>query len=200
MPRIVPGKLTLADLMILIGSTAVGLGGYVFIDDSLFQGGRYMFGVFNWSHFAWNSTLVLDKARGVLSMIMIAFGGWTFALPLIGFRKPRHVRTRLLRGPGMTACLAATTGLLFVAVATLLAFALRWMDGRFPLPPNFWNTSPILDSPLVLAGVAVAATWSAQVAAGSWRSTPSAFDRLGRFVGVLWILSGLVFAVRLFLG
>ena len=124
MHRATRSKLTLADLMILIGANAVSLACFILIDNNLYGGGRYFFGVFDWSLKTWISPLVLDKAEGAFAIACSLFGAWTLALPLIGFRKPWRERLRLLRGPGLMACLAAATGLGFCVGATLLAFAL----------------------------------------------------------------------------
>jgi hypothetical protein len=192
--------MTLADLMILIGANAVSLACCILVDNNLYGGGRYFFGVFNWSATTWNSSLLLDKAEGAFALGCALFGTWTMALPVIGFRRPRAEHARLLRGPGLTACLGASTGIAFCIGATLLAFALRWIDGRLNLPANFWYSTPILESLFILGGVGVASTWAAQLATGRWRPAPHAIDRLGRFMGALWLSAGLVFAVRLYLG
>ena len=48
-------KLTLADLMFLIGANSVSLACCILIDNNLYGGGRYFFGVFDWSAKNWNS-------------------------------------------------------------------------------------------------------------------------------------------------
>ena len=73
-----------------------------------------------------------------------------------------------------------------------------WADGVTQLPNNWLRSSP-LDATVVYAGTAVAAVWVSQAVAGCWRPTADWIDRLGRFLGFLWILSGFVFAVRLVL-
>jgi hypothetical protein len=199
MARPAPWKLTLADLMILIGGTAVSLACFLLIDNNLYGGGRSFFGLFNAPKNGWNATLVLDKAQGGFALAMTMIGAWTFALPVLGFLKPRPIRRRLFRGPGLAACLAACVGIVTCVGATVLAFVLRWIDGRSTLPTNYWYITPVLESLFIFSGIAVASAWTAQLLTGRWRPTPNAIDRLGRFMGALWASSGLVFAVRLFL-
>ena len=199
MLRPAPLKLTLADLMVLIGATGVSLACFLLIDDNLYHGQRQLFGVFEWPRAGWNSSLVLDKAEGVFALAATAFGAWNFALPSLACLKPRPIRRRLLRGPGLTACLAACFGMAVCVGASALALTLRWVEGRLPLPPNYWYNTPVLECLFIFAGVAVGAAWTAQLATGRWRAAPNALDRLGRFMGFLWASAGLVFAVRLFL-
>jgi hypothetical protein len=48
--------------------------------------------------------------------------------------------------------------------------------------------------------LAVATTWFLQYAGARWRRSTDWIDLLGRLVSVLWILIGLVFTVREYLG
>ena len=54
-----------------------------------------------------------------------------------------------------------------------------------------WIQSFTLYSP-PLGGFAVVVAWSTQRLLGCWRAEPSWVDRLGRLVGVGWIVIGLV--------
>ncbi len=49
-------------------------------------------------------------------------------------------------------------------------------------------------------GLAVAVTWIFQVMTGQWRRPVDLFDRLGRVVGLAWILIGAAWALREYLG
>ena len=192
-------KLSLADLMILIAATGFGLGCFVLVDDGLFGGGRYVFGLFRpWG--SPNASTILDRARGVLSLMMVAFGGWTFVLPILARRRPRPIRRRVVRSAGLSACVSAIVGVGAVALPMALGFLLRWLEGRTTLQPNFGSTVPILESVFTFPGVAVAATWTSQRLAGRWWTIAHPIDRIGRAIGVLWISATLAFATRLFLG
>jgi hypothetical protein len=199
MPGPARRTLSLADLMILIAGVGVGMGCFLAIDDNLYGGGRFMFGVFRPLD-AWNAATILNRAEGVFAILMTVFGAWTGAVPILAYRRPRALRKRLLRGSGMTACIAALAGLAVLVGATALAFLLRWVEGRTKLPPNFWYAVPVIECLFIFPGIAVASTWTAQLATGRWRAVPDAVDRMGRFVGGLWASAALVFAVRMFLG
>jgi hypothetical protein len=192
-------RLALADLMILVGMTGFGLACYVLIDNELFRGQRYLFGMFDRRADWWTSTQVMNRAAGGVSSALLLFGGWTIALPVMWRRTPRPERRRLIRQPGVTACVAALTGMAFCALIALVSLAVRRLiDGQPQIPMSFWvmKSSP-LDSAPIYAGISVAAIWTTQALAGCWRPTADWVDRLGRFLGIFWLLSGFVFAVRL---
>ena len=200
MPRDPKSKLSLLDLMILIGATAFGLGGYVLIDNSLFRGQRYMFGLFQPPTGGWNSGTVIDRAAGLLSSMLVMFGGLTFAVPILVWRKPRIDRRRSMRGPGTTACVAALVGMFIAPGVAGLSFAMRQaFDGSIKLPANFLVNGTLFDNVIIFAGVSVASAWAIQLATRRWHPRPDAIDRLGRFLGVLWLMAALTFATRQFL-
>lgn len=200
MTRPLPTRLALSDWMLLIGANAVSLAGFILVDDGLYDGGRYLFGIFRWPDGPWTPTFYLEKAQGVFAALASAFGAWTLVLPLIALRRPRHARRRLFRAPGLSACVGASVGMLTCVLAPPLALAIRVLEGRPAVPPNFWYAIPAIECLFILAGVGAASTWSASWMAGRWRAMPNAIDRLGRVVGLLWLGAGVVFAVRLFLG
>jgi hypothetical protein len=197
MPRDLSPKFSLADVMILIGATSFGLGGYILLDNQIFSGKRYLFGLLEPPPRGWTSILLANRAAGVLSSMLVMFGAWTFALPIMGLRKAQPVRRRLNRGPGMTACLATLAGMATAVGAGGFSFALRQVvDGSINLPGNFWSRGLFFDNMVIFSGVAVTTAWAVLLATGRWRPTRDGFDRLGRFLGGLWIASALAFATR----
>jgi hypothetical protein len=200
MPRPVARKLFLADVMVLVAVTALGLVCYLALDNSLFRGQRYLFGLFVTPKRGWVAAEVVNRATGITALMLPLFGGWSIALPLLQLWGPRLDRRRLERQPGLSACLAALTGLATSAGCLGIALALRgWVDGTTQFPPMFWAYSPALDNPVIFPGVSVAAVWVVQAVNGHWRPVPDWPDRLGRILGVLWIAEALLFAVRLLL-
>ncbi len=200
MPSSPKARLSLSDLMILISATGFGLGCYVLIDNSLFRGQRYFFGLLQPPTGVWTSAKVIDRLAGFLSSMLPVFGSWSMAIPVVGLRKPRPIRRRTMRGPGMTACLAALNGMLIASGVAGLSFAMRRaIDGSITLPANFWNRGTLFDDAIMFAGVSVASTWVISLAMGKWHPRPDPIDRLGRAVGVLWLVAALAFATRQFL-
>ncbi len=198
MPRPVPRKFTLADLMVLISATAFGLGCYVFVDDRMFRGQRYMYGIFRHPAGGWIVRVALERCQGVLAMALTVCGAWAFALPLLERRRVGGHRPRPWRRPGYLACVAAVVGLGVCGGTVGLGLLARWSEAS--PPPRFRYHAPVVESVFIFPGIAVAAAWVALLAMGRWRAAPDPLDRLGRALGGLWIVSGLVFAVSLFQG
>jgi hypothetical protein len=198
MPQPVARKLTLADAMILVAMTAVSLSCFLLVDDALFRGQRYFFGLFEQPAGGWNSARVVDRAAGASAVLLVAFGGWTLAPLVVRLRQPRPNWRRWIRQAGMTACVAAVAATAICAGFAGCTFLLRWwVDGTTSLPPNYWASTPLFDDLLAGTGVAVAAVWVTQAVTGFWRPSTDWIDRLGRFLGCLWIAAGLVFSMRL---
>ena len=192
-------RFSLADVMLLVGSTGLSLATYVLVDNGLFGGRRFFFGFFQ-GPTRLDALEILERMGGALSILVILFGGWTIVLPALPLRKDRPLWRRLSRQPGISACIAAVAGMAFwgaVAGGTL------WFRGlvqqHAPLPPGFWVRSPVFDGLIVCAGTSVAAVWGVLIATGRWRPQGHAFDRIGRGLGLLWLAVGAVFAARLFL-
>jgi hypothetical protein len=201
MPQPARRKPTLADAMILVAMTAVGLSCYLFIDNALFRGQRYLFGLFERPTGGWDAARLVNRAAGAVSLLLPPFGSWTLAVPLIRLRPPRSSRTRWHRQAGVTACVAAITGMALPAAVAGCAFLLRWwVEGTTRLPPNYWLRTPLFDDIVACAGASVAAVWITQAVTGLWRPSVDWVDRLGRALGGLWIVAGLIFGMRLVMG
>jgi hypothetical protein len=191
-------RLTLADLMLLIGATALGLGtsqaavpaflGATATPVALLAPGE-----------PWTPSVTLKRAIGVVVLLLSVFGPWTFLLPVLRLRPPRPRRRRLSDQPGLTACVAAIVGMVLGAVGTCLGHLAR-ASGASPLGQRGtlgqWMRVIYLNDLIGYAGLAVVSVWSVQAITGRWRPAPDAVDRLGRFIGLLWVVAGLVWAVR----
>lgn len=181
-------RFTIADGMILIGFTAVGLA---------------------WTARVWRIASWMDKppetwgqawnwlvAFFALAMPCLLF--WTLAVSVLRMRTPRPSRRRITRQPGMTACLAATLGLVpFVLIAIIFI----WQEikaGR--AGGDYWVRIPaglleMLEMGAPSIGLVVLIAWVLLVIQGRWRRERGWIDRAGLFVGVAWIVSGGVFGV-----
>jgi len=62
-----------------------------------------------------------------------------------------------------------------------------------------WAQKYLSDEVFKYVGLAVAATWIVLFFSGRWRRSADWIDRMGRVVGVLWIVIGLVWTLHEYL-
>lgn len=199
MPRDRP-RLALADVMILVATTGMSLSIYIMLDNGLFRGQRFFFGLFQGPSRGLDTLQWISRVGGALSILLILFGGWTLVLPILPLRKYRPQWRRLSRQPGISGCLAAAAGMSGWAAVAGATIGLRdLIENHAPLPLLFWMRSPVFDGLIVCAGSSVAAVWIVQILTGRWRPGADGFDRLGRGVAMLWLIVGMNFAARLLL-
>ena len=192
-------RLSLADVMILVATTGLSLAIYILLDNGLFDGQRYFFGIFE-PPTGLSALQLISRVGGALSILLILFGGWTLVLPVMALQKYRSQWRRLSRQPGISACIAVGSGMLvWTAVSCTTLWIRDLIQNHAALPPAFWIRSPVFDGLIVCAGTSVAAVWIVQIVTGRWRPGANAFDRLGRGLGILWFVVGAVFAARLLL-
>jgi hypothetical protein len=155
-------RVTLADAMILIGVTALGL----------------------WGIRAYERPLPLyrnNPMMNTLKQMSPLLAAWTMAVPLLALRGPRPRLGRLARQPGVAACGAAA---LVIAAETAGAILrVRLSTAVFPLRIEAYAEVWFIQ----IAGFAVAAAWLTLALAGRWRASPHWIDRLGRLWGTFWI-------------
>lgn len=165
----------LADAMIVVGASAVGLalarGPAAFLSAKLPQ--------------------LLDPYPPVHRTMLFLLYGSTAVYPMVialtagaiglRLRRPRPTCLRLARQPGWIACLAAV-------LVFLIGLTRR-------IPVSIRSTGTTLDSFLFTewiraseeCGYAVIGAWLTMGLLGRWRPEPSWIDRLGRALGVAWI-------------
>jgi len=126
---------------------------------------------------------------------------WTLLLIALRLRAPRPRWRRIWRQPGMAACLAALVGWIWSALALLLAFDIVYVTrpSRRWHPHEEWVQKWLSDEVFMYVGLAVAATWTVLFISGRWTRPADWIDRMGRIVGFLWILIGLVWAIHEYL-
>jgi hypothetical protein len=117
----------------------------------------------------------------ILGPVALLLSVWSFALIMLRLRRPRPRWIRLMRQPGMAASCAVAVILAFEALRSLV---ILWKNGPagWPDVPGYWRAT----QPLIPYGVA--GTWFTLALAGRWRAEPSWVDRLGRSLGVFWII------------
>jgi len=119
---------------------------------------------------------------------------WALGLLIIRLRHPRPTLLRLTRQPGFLAC--GAVGLTVVARAVgLLILALRPGTELAAMSDGYWERFPIQVATELAASmsIAVAASWLLLKLDGRWRSEPSLIDRLGRVVGLYWVVMSPLF-------
>ncbi len=189
-------RLSLLDLMILVGSCAVGLGACRFAVAALLQGNTSLGNLIARPE-VWTFREVVVRVIDGVVLVLVVFGPWTFALPALWLRSPRPSWRRLMTRPGFTACLAAVLGMVAGGlVTTLTALVRQPMVVVTWLSPFAWLRIFLLDVIIVDAGRAVLIAWTFQALAGRWRPEPGPLDRLGLALGWLWIVAGVVWGVR----
>lgn len=109
----------------------------------------------------------------------------SLTLAVLTLYRPRPPLRRLLRQPGFLACLTT----LVVAAAAAAREALGWwMDPTFDRDLNPLTFGLLHAASVGPVGVAILASWIALALSGRWRPVPSWLDRVGRLLGLVWIV------------
>jgi len=131
-----------------------------------------------------NDALVMPRTpMWVARPITYFLLAWTLAFIPLRLRRPRPPLRRLMGQPGMAACCA-------VAIVTAID-ATSWTIYGMQIDPQharemlarYWRGASQHPGP------AVAVTWLGLALSRRWRPEPGWIDRLGRVVGVLWLLT-----------
>jgi hypothetical protein len=154
---------TILDAMILVGASAVGLAlARTILKDALMMPRSPMW-----------------VARPITYFLL----SWTLAFIPLRLRRPRPPLHRLMDQPGMAACCA-------VAIVTAIDVISRAIYVLLLEPPHaremlarYWrgNSQHL--------GPAVAVTWLGLFLSRRWRPEPGWLDRIGRVIGVFWLLT-----------
>ena len=120
-----------------------------------------------------------------LTALFLAIAGST--LILLSLLRPRPPMRRVLRQPGLVACVAAASAVVSNTALTLSrVYFKEWaVPGSRHLCTSWLNEH--IDTDEMSAGAAVLGAWVVLAAARSWASEPNWIDRAGRVVGVGWL-------------
>jgi len=183
-----PRKFATADLMILVAGFAAGIAWtQASLDDPNATLGEDLETA---TAIPWR--LLLEPWIEAPTPIMASIGA---ALLVCRLRPPRPSLRRLARQPGAVAlaCMGlmlTTEGVLLLlgwALQTLLDWASprRFLPNFFPVfPPKSWTLAHQYHE----VGMAIASCWLALYLSGRWKPEPTWLDRLGRFLGIYWIV------------
>jgi hypothetical protein len=186
MPRAPLRRLTLLDVMILIAATAIGARSL-----------HVIWNLLNVSHLAspldtWPILGVLVRAPHAIGAAVPLVAAWTVALPVLWIRHPRPPFHRLVLQPGMAACTAATLALGISALYRMAEVAAHAVSLGQPVSFGDQGIWALICMDLIQrpsgVGIAVAAVWSWLILGRRWRPQPTWIDRLGRGLGVYWLM------------
>jgi hypothetical protein len=123
------------------------------------------------------------EATFLIFLLALPFAGmWTLALIPIRLTGPRPRFRRLATQPGTMAAFAASLAL---AIVGIQAGIVLWKASGDSLYMTF-----ILAAMPVYPGLAVLFTWFTLLFGRRWRAEPSWIDRMGRALGIFWIVEG----------
>lgn len=117
----------------------------------------------------------LGRRWGLLLLVLSA------ASVVIRLRRPRPRYRRLWMQPGFTACALALFGFAVSASSTALRFHASLFSSEYYTRAAFFEGWPY-------AGPAVLGAWLTLILTRRWRSERSTIDRLGRLVGLCWLV------------
>jgi hypothetical protein len=192
--RLARRKLTIMDGILLLAAIGVGLAiarqhHRAVVELPSWHRGMSFMEVWYWTY---HKSCVLQISSMPLSMMLL----------ILRLRQPRPRFKRLMRQPGTVACWAVffVVGLRILGVleGALLAriVGVRWHEMVFDWPwvDEFgWDALPLVVftwaqdlAPQMCLAVAV--TWSLLAVSGQWHPEPSWIDRMGRVIGIYYIL------------
>ncbi|MFI5459715.1 MAG: hypothetical protein ACHRXM_30180 [Isosphaerales bacterium] len=193
-------RMTLLDAVLLVGSAAIGMGMYQLSRRNLFRGWIWIADLGIPDIHTWSTTQALVTCSDITVHLVPLVAPWTFLLIALRMRSPRPSWRRIWRQPGMAACLAALFGWFWSVVALLLAMNVGYVArSRRNITPEDWAQKYLADEVFMYVGLAVAVTWLVQYFSGRWRRSADWIDLMGRVLGVLWIVIGLVWTLREYL-
>jgi hypothetical protein len=194
------GRMTLLDAVLLVGTATVGFGLFEMSHRTLFKGWIWLIdqGVPNVE--TWSTKQAIATCSDITVFLIPMLAPWTLLLIALRVRAPRRSWRRIWRQPGMAACLAAVFGWCWSLVALLLATDVGYVArSRRVITAEEWAQKYLGDEVFMYVGLAVAAAWLVQYFSGRWRRPVDWIDVMGRVVGVLWIVIGLLWTLHEYL-
>jgi hypothetical protein len=131
---------------------------------------------------------IVDLSWMIIALSVPHATMWTLALIPIRFLGPRPPWLRLARQPGLIAAFASGVTMIWIGAQFMvigLVVDLEYLSSAITSQVVLWP---------IFIGLAVAVSWMTLLIGGRWRAEPSWIDRLGRVMGVGWIVAGLAVA------
>jgi hypothetical protein len=171
-------RFTLANILMLVVATALGLAGLRIVHDlNFFNVEAYLK--------APPSRMRVERIAVYSSPILIA---WTLLVLLETLRRPWPSLRQAIGHPGFVVCAAATVALIDAA----LYFAARAFTDHGMEPPlsmYYFNATVTLTE---TAGLLISGSCLALGLTGRWRLGPTWTDRFGFLVGACWLIIFLI--------
>ena len=176
-----PPRFTLADILLLVVATALGLAGLRILHGLNFFTAEGYRG-------APPSRMVVERIAVYSSPVLIA---WTLLVLLYTLRRPWPSLRQAVGQPGFVACVAVASALID---ATIYFAARAFTDDSLqpPISMYYFNASVTL---IETAGLLIVGSWLALGLAKRRRPGPTWTDRFGCLVGLYWLI---VFAIHHF--
>ncbi len=197
-------RLTLLDLIVLIAAAAPGLMMFPVISRAIDP--SYLdrlVELFQTPPRGWNAAALVLRPMAILAILIPVVAPWTLAVLVLRLSNPRPSYRRMLRQPGVVACLAAVVGMTWAGfgLAVSMLASSQFRPFYRPSRPGLitWMSKFFLDEAFPPVGLAVAAAWLTLSIAGRWRRTVDWVDGFGRLLGVYWIVLGLCWLPRAYL-
>jgi hypothetical protein len=171
-------RFDILDGVILIATSAIGVGILQAVLPIMFEGNESLFGV-----------LVFG-----LFLVAPAVALWTLAMLAFRLRRPRpHLRS-LERQPGYMACLSASTGLI-LSLSVFVGFL--YLSRKNSAESLTYEDYDKLYLSFTIVGLLVALVWIVLKRRGRWQPERGWIDRWGRVLGWYWILYFGVFLTQI---
>ncbi len=188
-------KFSLADVMILVATTGLSLSCYVLLDNGLFSGQRYFFGIFQQPLGGLDTLQLISRVDGALSMLLILFGGWTLVLPVLPIRKHRSPWRQAEPSAGNLGLHCRGDRDVGLGRSRLRHVIAPRLGRRPPgIASSLLDTVSGIRWPDPLRGHLGGRGLGRLIVTRGWRPSANGFDRLGRCVGILWFVAGATFA------
>jgi hypothetical protein len=190
----------LRDMMLIVAAAAIGMVATRYEWEQI--SGRWWY----------KNVRPYEQCQTILMFLSPYIALWTVSLLIMRLIPPRPTLKRIGRQPGTVAAVAACAVLILIAgwlALTTYAGILMYSTMGYEYPSGRGMGSGFLvhgnriGSAIVAYGdriaVAVAGAWIALAASGRWRPERSWIDQLGRAVGWVWIVFGVLLWCRAFL-
>jgi len=179
MPKPPERRLTMADLMILVAATAIGIALTRSVVAAIYteadRADSYL--SVGWYKIYWRTVSGTGLSVATVTILVLRL------------RSPRPSLRRLARQPGAMACAAATLNMV-IGLFAAGVFAVLVSVPRLPVGGFFWTILRLHSFPYFIpySGQAVAGAWLVLIVGRTWRAEPSWIDRAGRLLGACWLV------------